>query len=431
MKKFRQLIGLSVCLCLGVAAPARADVVTDWNDIAIKAIVASMPPAGGSPFLYIAMVHLAMHDAVAAFDGQFRPYYREIRGASGSPVAAAAKSANDVLVNLFPSQTVPLSMTYATYLATKGLAADNPGVAIGQQAAAGIIQARANDGRFPASYPDFTGGTGIGVWRPTPPAFAPMATPWLAHVTPFAFTDPAKFLPKAPPALTSSQYARDYNEVKQLGSLTSSTRTAEQTDLAHFWNANYLVMWNEVAKNLASAQRLKIGESARLFALLNMAMADAGITAWNTKLHYVFWRPSTAIQNGNNDDNPNTAGDAIWQPLIPNPPYPDYTSGANNVTGAATRMLRLFFGGDRMNFSVTTTNTVAVQKTRMFRHFSDAADEVVVARIYEGIHFRFADSEGRSQGQSVAKWGFKHFLRPVHDNDRGDDDDDDDDDKDR
>jgi hypothetical protein len=254
-----------------------------------------------------------------------------------------------------------------------------------------------------------------------------MATPWLANVRPFAFSNPARFLAPTPPALTSDLYARDYNEVKAFGSRTNSARTPEQTELANFWNANYLVVWNEVLRNLANARLLRIGESARLFALVNMAMADAAITAWNTKRHYVFWRPRTAIQNGGDDDNPKTIGDPTWEPLIPNPPYPDYTSGANNVTGAATRMLRLFFDRNEMTFPVTTTSPDAVQKTRMYQHFTDAADDVVHARVYEGIHFLFADLGGRSQGESVANWAFKHHLKPVHGDGRDNDDDDDDD----
>jgi hypothetical protein len=426
MKRLQKLTGLSVSLCLGLALPAQADVVTDWNVIAIQAISASVPPRppGGSSFLDIATVHLAVHNAVAAIDGQFRPYYRSIPGASGSPVAAAAKAAHDILVNRFPAQTASLDMTYNNYLATNFLAQSDPGVGVGQQAAADIIALRANDGSFPSPEPPpFVGGTGIGMWRPTPPGFAPMATPWLGNVKPFALTNPAQFLAQPPPALTSGLYARDYNEVKDLGSLTNSKRTQEQTELAYFWAANYLVVWNQVLRDSAITHRLSIGKSARLFALANMAMADAGITAWNTKSHYVLWRPSTAIQNGDNDGNPKTVGDPAWLPLITDPPYPDYTSGANNVTGAVTRILRRFFGTNGITFSVTTTNPLPVQKTRTYHHFTDAAQDVVKARVYEGIHFLFADAEGRSQGESVAKWVFKHFLRPVNDN--GDDEDDD------
>jgi hypothetical protein len=339
-------------------------------------------------------------------------------------VAAVAKAAHDVLVNRFPAQMVSLDDTYNNYLATNGLDQNDPGVAVGQQAAAGIIAFRADDGSFPSPEPPpFTGGTDIGEWRPTPPDFAPMATPWLANVRPFALTDPAQFLAPPPPSLTSALYARAYNEAKSLGSLTDSKRTQEQTDLAYFWAGNYLVVWNEALRNIADAQELDIGNSARLSALANMAMADAAITAWNTKLHYVFWRPLTAIQNGDDDGNPQTIGDPAWQPLITNPPYPEYTSGANNVTGAVTGILLRFFRRNDITFPVTTTNTLAVQKTRTYDHFSDAARDVVKARVYEGIHFAFSDFDARRQGRLVAKWVFRRYLRPVDDDHDEDDDD--------
>jgi len=163
-----------------------------------------------------------------------------------------------------------------------------------------------------------------------------------------------------------------------------------------------------------------IGDSVRLFALANLSMADAAIAAWDTKFHYVFWRPVTAIQAGDNDCNSRTAGDLNWQPLINTPNYPDYSSGANNVTGAVTRVLALFFGTDKMTFLVTTNNPAAIQQTRTYARFSDAAADVVNARIYEGIHFRFADEEARKQGRRVAQWAFSHFLGPVGDDEHED-----------
>jgi hypothetical protein len=201
-----------------------------------------------------------------------------------------------------------------------------------------------------------------------------------------------------------------------VGALNNSTRTPEQTDLANFWNANYLVLWNRVLRDIAGAHVNNIGDSARLFALAEMSMADAIITAWENKTFYVYWRPLTAIQEGNNDGNPNTAGDPSWLPLITNPPYPDYTSGANNISRAALRTLALFFGSEEMTFQVTTTNTgPTIQDTRTYNRFSDASEEVVNARIYEGIHFRFADSAARKQAKQVAQWAFSHFLRPLDD----------------
>jgi hypothetical protein len=426
MKLKLQIAALAiVAIMLAAPGSASADAVTDWNAIAVQATVTGARP-GPTGVLDIAMVHAAVYDAVQAIEKRYEPYYVEIQGASGSPVAAAAKAAHDVLVNRFPAQTATLDTAYHQYLFNNMLSETDPGVAVGATAAAGIIALRACDGSFPVPPPPpFIGGTDPGVWRPTPPAFAPMLAPWLGNVTPFTLTRPSQFRAQPPPALTSREYARDYNEVKAVGSLTGSTRTPEQTDQAQFWAANYSVLWNGVLRDIAGAHVDNIGESSRLFALADMAMADAIISSWNSKKYYVLWRPITAIQEGNNDGNPQTAGDSTWVSLITNPPYPDYTSGANNISCATLRSLELFFGRDRMAFSVTTTNTgPTIQDTRTFNRFSDARQEVVDARIYEGIHFRFADEAARKQGMSVANWAFNNFLRPLndHDNDHGGDD---------
>lgn len=398
----------------GLSGTARADAVADWNAIAVQATLTGARP-GPTGVIDIATVHAAIYDAVQAIERRYEPYYVEIKGASGSPVAAAAKAAHDVLVNRFPAQAASLDATYQQYLSTHGLAETDPGVAVGAAAAAGIIALRACDGSFPnPAPPPFVGGTGLGVWRPTPPAFAPMLVPWLGNATPFTLTRPSQFRADPPPALTSREYARDYNEVKALGALNGSSRTPEQTDLAHFYAANFPVLWNQALRDIAGAHVDNVADSARLFALADMAMADAIITAWNDKNYYVFWRPITAIQEGDNDGNPQTAGDASWTSLIAAPPYPDHTSGANAITSAAVNSLALFFGTDNMTFSVTTTNTgPTVQDTRTYTRFSDAAQDVVDARIYLGIHFRFADTAARKQGRQVSRWAFRNFLRPL------------------
>lgn len=417
----------TLAILLAVPLSASADAVSDWNAIAVQATVTGARP-GATGLLDTAMVQAAVYDAVQAIEKQYEPYYVDIPGASGSPAAAAAKAAHDVLVNRFPAQAALLDLTYHQYLMNHFLLESDPGVAVGATAAAGIIGLRAGDGSFPIiPPPPFVGGTAIGMWRPTPPAFAPMLAPWVASVTPFTLTRPSQFRDSAgpPPALTSIEYARDYNEVKALGALNDSARTPEQTEQANFWNANYPVLWNSVIRDIAGAHVDNISDSARLFALVDMAMADAFITAWNTKTFYVAWRPSTAIQEGNNDGNPRTVGDPSWLPLIVNPPYPDYSSGANNVSSATLKALALFFGKDHMDFSVTTTNPgPTIQDVRTFSRFSDARQEVVDARIYQGIHFRFADEAAYKQGGQVATWAFKNFLRPLKD--KHDDDDDDD-----
>jgi hypothetical protein len=320
-----------------------------------------------------------------------------------------------------------LDTTYHAYLAAHGLAETDAGVAVGATAAAGIIGLRANDGSFPSNPLPFTGGMAIGEWRPTtsylpgpPPSLSPGLAPWLANVTPFTLTSPSQYRPGPPPPLTSRRYTEAYNEVKSLGASSNSSRTQDQTDLAKFYNTNFLVTWYKALRDIASANLPDIQDSARLLTLASLAMGDAGITAWDTKYHYVAWRPVTAIQNGDDDGNPDTVGDPNWQPFINTPNYPEYSSGANNVTGAVTRTLALYFGTDEMTFSVTTTNAAAPQQIRTYNRFSDAAADVVNVRIYQGIHFRFADVIARKQGRHVAQWAFAHFLRPVNDADHDD-----------
>jgi hypothetical protein len=424
----RALIGLIATAALLRAGPARADAVSDWNAITSQAVIVAGPVMrpGASIILDFAMVHAAVHDAVQAIEGKYEPYAIEIPGASGSSIAAAATAAHDVLVNRFPLQApgpAGLDATYLAYLAANSLLITNPGVAVGQQAAAGLIALRANDGSFPSPpLPPFNGppNPGAGDWRPTtsylpgpPPSGAPMLNEWLAFMTTFTMTSQDQFRPQGPPSLKSGKYTKDYDEVKRLGGDVNSERTQAQTDLATFWNLNFITQWFLVVRDLAAAHVDNIADSARLFALVSLASADSVITAWDSKRHFVFWRPVTAIQEGDDDGNPKTEGDVNWRPFINTPNYPEYTSGANNLTGAVTKTLRLFFGKDKVTFVVTSTNPLAIPPTRTYERFSDAAADVVEARILQGIHFRTADVVARKQGRHVAKWVFENFLRPI------------------
>jgi hypothetical protein len=411
-------LGLACVIVIGLSVvPAGADVVTDWNLTAQQvsgAGAATRPTPSGS--LDFAMVHIAIHDAIQAFQQRFESYNSPIIGATGSPIAAAAKAARDVLVNRFPAQAASIETTYQNYLTSKGLLPTNPGVAIGAQAAANIIAARANDGSFPQNPEIFTGGTGPGEWRPTPPAFAPMSAPWFGNVVPFGQRDTPGQLPEPPPPhLESGAYAKDYNEVKALGALVGSSRTTEQTRLAYFYSDNFGNQLNRAVRDIVLAGHVTdIGDSARLFALASVSAADALINAWNDKRYYNFWRPITAIVEGDNDGNPRTIADPNWLPLINTPPYPDYTSGANSITGAFMRTLELFFEDDTpFSFNVNSTVALAVQLTRTYSRFSDVAADVVDARIYLGIHFRFADTVARRHGKQSADQAFSHILRPL------------------
>lgn len=431
MKRIKIFHGILLLALLGGAAPALADAVTDWNEITVQAVSTGRPGPIGA--VDIALVQVAVHDAVQAIDQQFEPYHAEIdtahgRRAEGRRSAAIAAAAHDVLVGMYPAQAAALDTIYFNYLADKGLDSD-PGLLIGQQVAARILPLRrVNPNPLP---PPFVGAAVVGTWRPTPsllgnppsPApFSPMATPWMAEFDPFTLTGPTRFRAPPPPALTSDRYTRDYNEVREIGSLDSTKRNAAQTDLAYFYSETAPVLWNRALRAIATRYLRKTGDTARLFALANLATADALITCWDSKKYYAIWRPITAIREGDADGNPATVGDPAWQPLINNPNYPDYTSGANAVTGAMTRTLELFFGTDRVVFEFATAAPQAVQKTRRYSRFSDAARDVVDARVYLGIHFRFADLAARAQGRSVADWTFNHFLLPLDDRDhRGED----------
>jgi hypothetical protein len=198
-----------------------------------------------------------------------------------------------------------------------------------------------------------------------------------------------------------------------LGARFDSKRTPKQDQLAYFYAGNNFILWNRVLRDVAAEHTDNIGDNARLLALGTLAIADAIITSWESKSHYLLWRPITAILEGDNDGNARTTGDPDWQPLLNTPNYPDYTSGANNVVGALTRMLELFFARDRMTFTAYSQHPLAVPNTRTYRRFSDLSWDTVDVRIYQGIHFRFADEAGRKQGRQVAQWVFRHVLQPI------------------
>jgi hypothetical protein len=422
---------IPTCLILSAvlisANPAQADVVTYWNDVVAQALTRAVPARPGpTGILDFAAVHIAMHDAIQAFQGRFETYAGAIPNASGSPLAAAATAARNVLINRLPGSAADefVEMKYQEFLAANGLSAADAGVVVGQQAALNILNARALEGSHPVPPPTFFGGTGLGEWRPTafsgtPPVAQPMVASWLATVLPFTLNDPVQFRTAIPPPdLSSDAYVEAYEEVKAFGgrantARTTIMRTAAQTEIAYFFSDNTPVQWNRALRALAETHLSDIGDSARMFALVNMAAADSLITSWDSKIFWNFWRPETAIQLGDDDGNPQTEGDPDWLPLIPSPNYPDYTSGANNFSGAATTILANFFGTDEFPFSMTSLVAQVVNSTRTYERFSDAAAEVVDARIWEGIHFRFADVVAREQGTDVAHWAFERFLRPL------------------
>jgi hypothetical protein len=412
-KSYFVKVFFATSIILSSVGMVTADAVTDWNARTVTYAAGGGRP-GPSWVLDVAVVQAAVYDAVQAIEGDYQPYCGSIPGATGSTAGAAATAARDVLVNRFPAQAAAITLDYNNYLAANGIPPGDPGIAVGHAAALCMINLRAGDGAFPAAFPPFVGGSNPGDWRPTPPANAPMAAAWMGGVTPFTMRSSSQFRAKRAPKLGSPEYTRAYNEVKDLGSATGSGRTVDQTELAHFWNGNFPGQMNRLARDLAIEHGIGISETSRLLALVDFSMGDALIACWNDKVHYNFWRPITAIRLGDDDGNSNTHGDPLWTPLVVTPPYPDYTSGANNIAASATRALSLFFHSDNMEFQIETTNPIPTMfDVRSYNKFSEVRDEVVEARILQGIHFRFADDEGRKQGEHIAQWANAHYFRPA------------------
>ena len=413
------LTALAAVLATGVATAS--DPIATWNQISEQAVrTAGHPPPVA--VLDFAIVHLAIYDAVESIDRSFEPYYKRVTGATGSPSAAAGKAGHDTLVGLFPAQSATLDAAYASFLAAYGIDPLDPGTAVGAQAAANMLALRANDGRFPPSPPPFLGSVAIGQWRPTPsllpgppPSLAPGLTPWVATVTPFTMHSDSQFRVDPPPDLTSDEWAEDYNEVKSIGSLASTTRTAEQTEIGYFWADSGPLLWQNALRYISGNYLHDIGDSARMYALAEAAMADAQIACWDSKYFYTFWRPITAIRLGDQDGNPATTVDPAWQPLINTPNFPEYPSGHADISAAVSHVLQLFFGTDELSFQMTTTNALAPQKTRSFSRLSQAEQEVIDARVYVGIHYRNSDTTAAAQGRRVAHWVYNHDFLPVED----------------
>jgi hypothetical protein len=409
----------AIPLVVGFAPTASANVVTEWNAIALSCIPRTGPGTG----LDAALVQAAVHDAVQAIEKRYQPYFSSPPATgSESKAAAAAAAAYYVLSDdrVCPDTIQPtLETAYTPY--RNG---NDPGLAVGQAAAAALLATEYRAANGNAHIP----GTGIGEWRPTPPGNSPMTFVYVATTKPFVMDSPSQFRPGPPPAVTSQRYTKDYNEVKEVGSVLSHPATGAcpapaDTDLARFWSGNIPAQLNQVLRDVAIDRQLGIGDTARLLALGNLAAADVGIAVWDSKVHYNFWRPITAIREGDSDGNPNTSGDASWTPFISSthvssqtPPYPDYVSGANGLSGAVTTMLQLFFKTDHLPLAIHkgTPATVPIcTNPRLYRRISDVAEEVVDARVLLGIHFRFADTSARQLGARVAWHVFTHALRPV------------------
>ncbi|MGH9309448.1 MAG: vanadium-dependent haloperoxidase [Vicinamibacterales bacterium] len=401
------------------ATRSTTGVLVEWNQI----LQDTIPGAGGvmAPRFY-AMTHIAMFDAVNAIEREFEPYRVRLKYQGGSPEAAAAQAAHDVLVALNPTATATYDAALATQIGTRPSGFVRRGAAVGARVAKAILEWRQNDGWVVTITPPYVEPLLPGRWRPTPPNNPTAAFTHLQNATPMALLTATQFLPAPPPALTSERYAADLNEIKLIGKSDSATRTPQQTEIARLWAGlattgtgtatTFFAVWNNVVRDLIVERRLSLVEGARLFALVNVSIHDALHTTQASKFVYGLWRPVTAIREADNDLNPATDADPAWLPLLTTPPYPSYGGNLATIGASAARALQLAFGTNDIPVTLTWRQSGGLPEvTHSFEGFQEAADEQSEARIYGGIHYRFDQMAGQKAGRDVAEFVFGNFMR--------------------
>jgi len=389
------------------------DPVIQWNRILLA--ILRTPPAPGSrpstvhPTRSLAILHAAIYDAVNAIDGTHAPYLVSLRAPRGaSPEAAAVAAAYSTLVALFPEQRQMLDARLQEAMAS---IPDRPGkqsgFRLGQEVAQRILDLRRQDGSDAPPLP-FTPGTQPGDYQLTPPLFAPPVFTHWSSVTPFTLLRANQFRPGPPPALASAAYTAAFQETKELGSRDSATRTADQTQSANFWKGKIQNYWNEIAQTAALAHKITLAQNARLFALLNLTLADDVIAFYDAKYAYRVWRPVTAIRAADTDDNPDTHADPNWTPLADTPQDPSYPGAHSVISASGAAILGFFFGSDDFDLTVRSESLPGVE--RSFTRFSAAAEEAGLSRISAGHHFRFDHIAGRELGSKIASYVSHNFL---------------------
>jgi hypothetical protein len=392
-----------------------ADVVLDWNIVTMRTAAAAPfnPPLESRN---AAIVHAAMFDAVNSIVREFHHYAVRLRAPAGaSPEAAAMAAAHFALVQLYPDQREALDAAYADSLVLiPGGPGKANGITLGEAVAARILNIRSADGAAAAITAEYKPGVGPGFWIPTPPAFPAALDPGWGSVRPFLMEDGCQFRPGPPPALTRRRYTRDFDEIKEIGSSTSTTRTPEETGVARLWIATGAQNWNPIARQVAAARRLTLSQNARVFALLNLAGADAFIAAWDAKFTYHQWRPVTAIRatDSDSDGNPETIEDASWTPLLATPPFPDYIAGHTTYGGAVAKVLEHVFGKNP-GVVMSLTSPTAPGVVRTYTTFKAIAESVVDARVWGGIHWRTSSVRGRIVGEELGRYAAHRFLTRV------------------
>ena len=408
------------------ARTAVPDPVVEWNANMIQAISAATT-SGLLHSRWAAIVHASIYDAVVSFTGDAEPY-GDIRvnvPAGASVEAAVIAAAHFALVGLLPNQKAALDGQYGSSLAARGLSISDPGVEVGEKVAARMLALRAMDGSATAQFPYTAPGSGRpGVWVPTPPAFAPASLPGWGRVTPWVMRSQSQFRLGPPPAIDSELYVTDVNEVKNIGSQNSVARIGPETDVAMWWVSSAVIIWNPIASQVAAAKKLSISESARLFALLNIAAADAATACYDSKYTYNFWRPISAIRSA---DGFRITPDPNWLSFLATPPFPEYPSAHNEISGAMAQILISLFG-DKPGVTMVAHSPAHPAFDHLWFRFTEGIDEVINARVWEGIHFRNSDEQGMHAGRCVGQFVVRHALRRhtrATDSERNNDGDDD------
>jgi hypothetical protein len=409
--------GLIVALVLATPTVARADAITDWNSIATTVAVTFGGRIPIATIIDLAYVQVATYDAVNAVDGRYRPFAITTDNvlANTSEEAAVAAAAYTVLKGLYPAlspaQQAWLDGQYASALAAiPDGTPKTDGINLGTSVATALLTLRAGDGRN--ANVQYTFVPGPGQYQPTPPAFGYPQVPWAAHMRPFAILSPSQFRADPPPALTSAEWAADYNETRLFGEDTSVVRTPEQTAIGRFYGEHAGPYLSRNLTQLAADQHLSLADDARLFAQVYVAGADSGIACFDSKYFYNRWRPVTAIRAGDTDGNSKTDPDPSWNPLLPTPAHPEYPAAHGCFTASVAETLADFFGTKSLTI-VWTSATSPDRPSVTFTRTDDLIKDVIDGRIYGGMHFRTSVVRGTVIGRKVAQWISQRYFQPV------------------
>jgi hypothetical protein len=413
----------------GSGLPAAA--VLDWNSIAVSTVRSAAPAKFQvEGIIYMSYVQGAVYDAVTKIEGRYAPYHdfaAPVDPAGASPDAAVAAAAYTTLANYFPAQAAALTTTYDAYVAALPLAGKADGVAIGVAAANDMIAFRTGDGRGAViTTPYGQGPLTPGGWVFAPPPSAQSAqTPWVAFMRPFMLESATQFRAGPPPSLSSNEWVKEFDEVQAYGSATSAVRSDEQTRVAQFWNANAINQSNQTLHDIATQHGFDLVDAARAFAMGNLTDSDAGIACFDSKYHYLFWRPVTAIRNADIDGNAGTVADPTWTPLLVTPNHPEYPAAHGCLTAAEAEVYAELLGTHHIDVDIqgalgSTSTALAV--TRHYSTVEELQKEIVNARIWAGLHYRGSADAGVALGRDVARWSLKRFFLPLHGGDDGSDD---------